>query len=69
VNVCAVTVRLGAVPLHAVVAPVPAAMLVAAQFPDVAEAAFVPAGVPPEVAELVALDPVNVGAATVPAGV
>ena len=80
-NVCAVTVRFGAVALHAVVEPVPAAMFVAAQFPEVAEAPLVPAGVPALTADVVALDPVkvsagtvpalpvNVGAATVPAGV
>jgi hypothetical protein len=32
-------------------------------------AEIVPAGVPPDVAEVVALEPVNVGALTVPAGV
>ena len=46
VNVCAVTVKFGAVPLHAVVEPVPAAIFVAAQLPEVADAALVPAGVP-----------------------
>ena len=58
VNVCAVTVRLGAVALHAVVEPVPAAIFVAAQFPLVALVEFVPAGVPPVVAPLVTCEPV-----------
>ena len=67
VKVCAVTVRLGAVALQAVVEPVPAAILVAAQFPEVAEAPLVPAGVPALTAEVVALEPVKVWAGTVPA--
>ncbi len=53
VKVCADTVRFGAVALQAVVAPVPAAMLVAAQLPDVALAPFVPAGVPAVIAAFV----------------
>jgi hypothetical protein len=81
VNAWAVTVRFGAVALQAVAEPVPAAMFVVAQFPEVALAPFVPAGVPALTAELVAEEPVktsagtvpgvpvNVGAATVPAGV
>ena len=55
VKISAGTVRLGAVALQAVVAPVPAAMLVAAQLPLVAVAAFVPVGVPALVAPLVVL--------------
>lgn len=66
VKVCAVTVRLGAVALQAVVDPVPAAILVAAQFPLVALAPFVPAGVPAETELVVAELPVNVCAGTVP---
>jgi hypothetical protein len=53
VKVSAGTVRFGAVALQAVVEPVPAAMLVAAQFPLVAVAPFVPAGVPALVADVV----------------
>ena len=65
-NTSAGTVRFGAVALHAVVAPVPMARLVAAQFPDVAVAPLVPAGVPP-LTELVVSDaPVKVSAGTVP---
>lgn len=67
VNTCAVTTKAGAVALQAVVDPVPAAMLVAAQLPDVADAPLVPAGVPPDVAPLVTEEPVNVWAGTVPA--
>lgn len=59
VNVCAETARLGAVALQAFAAPVPIRTLVAAQLPVVALAPFVPAGVPPLTAELVALDPVK----------
>ena len=59
--------RFGAVALHAVVDPVPAAMLVAAQFPEVAEAPLVPAGVPAVTALVVADEPVNTWAGTVPA--
>ena len=70
VKVSAGTVRLGAVALQAVVEPVPAAMLVAAQLPLVAVAAFVPCGVPALVPLVAWLDvPVNTGAVTVPAGV
>ena len=67
VNTCAVTVRFGAVALQAFSDPVPAAMFVAAQLPDVALAPLVPAGVPPLTALVVAEDPVNVCAGTVPA--
>lgn len=66
VNVSAGTVRLGAVAFAAVSDPVPAAIFVAAVFPLVVVAPFVPAGVP----ALTALDvtelPVNVSAGTVP---
>ena len=59
--------RFGAVALQAVVDPVPAAILVAAQFPEVALAALVPAGVPPLVAPVVAVPLVPAGVkATVP---
>ena len=61
VKVSAGTVRFGAVALQAVVEPVPAAMLVAAQFPDVAVAVFVPAGVPAEVAPVVVVELVPAG--------
>ena len=61
VKVCAVTVRFGAVALHAVADPVPAAMFVAAQFPLVALAPLVPAGVPPLTALVVLELPANVG--------
>ncbi len=67
VKVWAVTVRFGAVALQAVNDPVPAAMLVAAQLPLVALAPFVPAGVPPLTALVVADDPVKTCAGTVPA--
>ncbi len=71
VKVSAGTVRFGAVALHAVVEPVPAAMLVAAQLPLVAVApleprgvidtvAFVPAGVPALTELEVTEFPVNV---------
>jgi len=53
VKVSAGTVRFGAVALHAVVDPVPAAIFVAAQFPEVAVAELVPAGVPALVAPVV----------------
>lgn len=73
VNVSAGTVRFGDVALQAVVDPVPAAMFVAAQFPLVAVAAFVPAGVPADVAPLVAVPFVPAGVKLtvpfVPAGV
>lgn len=67
VNVWAVTVRLGDAALQAVAEPVPAAMLVVAQFPLVALAPLVPAGVPPLTALDVIEFPVNVCAGTVPA--
>ncbi len=60
VNVSAGTVRFGAVALHAVVEPVPAAIFVVAQLPDVVVAPLVPAGVPALTAlDMIAL-PVNV---------
>ena len=52
--------------MHAVVDPVPAAILVPAQFPLVALAPLVPAGVPPLVELVVSDAPVNVSAGTVP---
>jgi len=67
VNTWAVTVRFGAVALQAVVEPVPAAMLVAAQFPLVALAPLVPAGVPALLELVVAELPVKISAGTVPA--
>lgn len=60
VNVSAGTVRFGAVVLQAVSEPVPAAIAVEAQLPEVAVAPFVPAGVPPLVELVVADEPVNV---------
>jgi hypothetical protein len=73
VKVSAGTVRFGAVALQAVVEPVPAAMLVAAQLPEVAVAALVPAGVPALVAPDVAVPFVPAGVKEtvefVPAGV
>lgn len=69
VKVCAETVNAGAVALQAVVDPVPAAILVAAQFPVVALAALVPAGVPPETEDDATEFPVKVGTELVPAGV
>ncbi len=45
VKACASTVKLGAVALQAVVEPVPAAILVAAQLPEVVDDALVPRGV------------------------
>lgn len=60
VNVSAGTVRFGAVALQAVVDPVPAAILVAAQLPEVAVAPLVPAGVPALTALVVAELPVKV---------
>ena len=67
-NVSAGTVRFGAVALQAVVDPVPAAILVAAQLPDVAVALFVPAGVPAPVELVVSLAPENVGTLLPPVG-
>lgn len=61
VKVSAGTVRFGAVALQAVVDPVPAAILVAAQFPLVAVAEFVPEGVPAEVAPVVVVELVPAG--------
>lgn len=72
-KVSAGTVRFGAVALQAVVDPVPAAMFVAVQFPLVAVAAFVPAGVPADVAPVVVVPFVPAGVKLtvpfVPAGV
>jgi hypothetical protein len=61
VNVSAGTARLGAVALHAVVEPVPAAIFVAAQLPLVLVAPFVPAGVPPDTELVVSNEPLKVG--------
>ena len=67
-NVSAGTVMFGAVALQAVVEPVPAAIFVAAQFPLVAVAPLVPAGVPPLVALVVSEAPANVGTLDPPVG-
>lgn len=58
----------GAVVLQALSDPVPAAIAVAAQFPLVAVAPFVPAGVPPLVALVVSDAPANVGTLEPPVG-
>jgi hypothetical protein len=68
VNASAGTVILGAVALQAVVDPVPAAMFVAAQFPLVAVAPFVPAGVPPLTALVVSEAPEKTGTLDPPVG-
>ena len=67
VNVSAGTVRFGAVVLHALSEPVPAAIAVDAQLPVVAVAPFVPAGVPAVTALVFADEHVKVSAGTVPA--
>ena len=68
VKVSAGTVKFGEVALHAVVDPVPAAMFVAAQFPEVAVAPLVPLGVPAVIAAFVPAG-VNETVPLVPAGV